>query len=655
MLRTLVLSVLLAGPVLAAPSAPGRASTNPGGTSFPVPARATAPARPNPANAPAPLDTIAPGSAARALPAPGTSVTSTDVAAYWRTKAEKTGYRQTPDYDETIRYCRQLEAASTWVRVTSFGTSPEGRELPLVILSRERAFTPEAAAVTGKPVVLIQNGIHSGEIEGKDACLALMRDMVVTRTRESLLDSVIVLVIPILSVDSHERTSRYNRINQNGPETMGWRSNATGLNLNRDWLKTETPEMRALIGGVYTKWWPHLLVDDHTTDGADYQHDLTFGYNHGPEVPGAIGAWMAAAVGERAMKAVTAMGHLPAPYLNFRGGTPRSGIADFDAPPRFSNGYPPLWGRASVLTETHMLKPYDVRVKATYDWLVALLAEVHDRPRALLAAVAASESEIVERGRATDPRRREVPLGIAVVDTAATFDYHGYAWSLVTSEITGSPVIRWTSAPWDSVIPWYRTLRGDHVVRQPVGYLVPREWSVVRDRLDVQGIRYRSFKAAWSDTVEIQRVGGWSASNELVEGHHPVTVTRVTSERRVRSFRPGDLWVPLDQRGGLVAVQLLDAEAPEGLLYWNAFDTILMKKEYAEDYVMEPVARGMLAKDPALAAEFRAKVSSDSSFARSPFARTDWLYRHSPWADPDQDVSPVVRALRRPPETVLAK
>jgi hypothetical protein len=302
-----------------------------------------------------------------------------------------------------------------------------------------------------------------------------------------------------------------------------------------------------------------------------------------------------------------------------------------------------------------MLKSYDVRVRATYDWLDALLDEVHDRPRELIAAVAASEREIVERARATDPRRREVPLAIAIVDSATTFAYRGYAWRYEPSAIAGQPVVRWTSTPWDTLVPWYRVLRGDRVVREPAGYLVPREWTGVRDRLEVQGVRYRTFARAWSDTVELQRIAEWSASAELVEGHHPVTVTRVVAERRLRSWRPGDLWVPLDQRGALVAVHLLDAEAPEGLLYWNAFDTVLMHKEYAEAYVMEPVARAMLARDPALAAEFRARVASDTSFARSPNARLDWLYRHSPWADPEQDLSPVARALRRPPESVLAK
>jgi murein tripeptide amidase MpaA len=290
------------------------------------------------------------------------------------TRAEKSNYRITSDYDETMRYCRQLEAASNWVRVASYGTSGQGRDLPLVIVSKDRAFTPEQARALGKPIVLIQNGIHSGEIEGKDACLALMRDLAVFKTREGLLDNVTLLVLPILSVDAHERKRRTNRINQNGPEEMGWRTTPIGLNLNRDYLKVETPEMRALISRVYTQWWPHLLVDDHTTDGADYRHDVTYAFNHDAGTPAAISRWLLEAFEGRVIPRVQAMGHLTAPYISFRkDGDPLSGFDFANFPPRFSTGYTPLQCRPGILVETHMLKPYGTRVRATYDLLIGLL------------------------------------------------------------------------------------------------------------------------------------------------------------------------------------------------------------------------------------------------------------------------------------------
>jgi hypothetical protein len=582
------------------------------------------------------------------------SATSGDVGFYWRTRAERTHYRQTSDYDETMRYVRQLEAGSRWIKVDSYGKSGQGRDLPIVILSRDRAFTPEAARATGKPIVLIQNGIHSGEIEGKDACLALMRDIAVTHTRADLLDSAIVLVLPIFSVDAHERHGRYNRINQNGPEEMGWRTTPVGLNLNRDYLKAEAPEMRALLANVFTKWWPHLLVDNHTTDGADYRYDVTYGINHGAGVPPPVDRWMADALEGRIVPRCRELGHVIGPYMNFRGDDPRNGIDMGNAPPRFSNCYPTLQCRPALLVETHMLKPYGVRVKATYDLMVALLEELRAHPRDLVRAVEQAESEAVARGRESNPAKRAVVLDTRVTDKAVPFQYEGFVAERAMSDITGSIVPKWTTTPWDTIIPLYREIEPTLTVTQPVGYILPQEWSAARERLDLHGVRYRRFAKAWTDSVECTRIVEWKAETALREGHYPTRVTRIETFRVKRSIRPGDLWIPLDQRSAAVAVNLLEPQAPDGLTYWNFFDTVLMQKEYGEDYVVAPLARKMMADNPALKKEFETKLAADSAFAKNPFARVNFFYTRSLWADPEQNVLPVVRALRPPPETVLA-
>jgi murein tripeptide amidase MpaA len=573
---------------------------------------------------------------------------------YWRTRAERTLWHETSDYDETMRYCRQLEAGTRWVKLVTYGTSGQGRDLPMLIVSRDRAFTPEAARATGKPIVLIQNGIHSGEIEGKDASLALVRDMTVLKTRESLLDSCIVLVLPIYSVDAHERHGRYNRINQNGPEEMGWRTTPIGLNLNRDYLKAEAPETRAMLAGVFTTWWPELLVDTHTTDGADYQHDVTYGFAHGPTVPAAIERWAEDAFEGRVVPRLAAMGHLPAPYLSFRNGSdPRGGIDFGSTPPRFSTGYAPLQGRAAILVETHMLKPYGDRVRATYDLLVALLEEVRAHPRALTNAVRDAGREIAGRVLSTTATGRTVALTSRTTDTAEPFRFRGKVTRWEPSAITGAPVPHYSDAAWDTTIALYRQMAPGLTVTEPAGYLVPREWPGVIELLQRHGVKVRRFARAWSDTVELARIADWSASAQPNEGHHPVQVKSVAFERHSRSYRPGDAWVPLDQRGALVAMHLCEAQAPDGLLAWNAFDTVLERKEYGEDYVVEPLATAMLAKDPKLAAEFQAKLAADSSFAANAWARSDFFYRRSSWADPEQNLLPIARALRPVPEAVL--
>jgi murein tripeptide amidase MpaA len=586
-------------------------------------------------------------------PAAASAVADTSIPLYWRTRAERSGYRVTPDYDETVRFCKQIEAGSRWVKFESYGTSGQGRDLPLVIVSRDGAFTPQQAFATGKPIVLIQNGIHSGEIEGKDACLALLRDVAVLRRRPGLLDHCILLVLPIFSVDAHERKSRYNRINQNGPDEMGWRSSPIGLNLNRDYLKAETPEMRALLARVYTKWWPHLLVDDHTTDGADYRHDITYGFNHGAGAPAALTHWLEESFEGRVIPRLAAMGHVPAPYLTFRKGSdPLSGIDFGDSSPRFSTGYTPLQCRPSILVETHMLKPYETRVRATYDLLVALLEEINARPEELVRAVAEAEGETIARGRESDPAHREVTLLTRTTGKSVSFAFKGVATRRDSSDITGSSVPRYGKEPWDASIPLYRETEAALTVRQPAGYLIPQEWASCRDRLEIHGVRFRRLVQAWRDTVEVQRIVAWRDTT-LFEGHRPIVVWRVALERRVRSFRPGDLWVPLDQRSAMVAVQLFEAQAPDGLMYWNAFDTIFQQKEYAEDYVMEPIARKMLAADPALAREFQTRLSADTAFAKSPEQRINFFYVRSPWADSEQNAHPVARALRAPPASVL--
>lgn len=585
------------------------------------------------------------------FPSPSRTQSAND----WQTHAERTQFRETGDYAEAIDFCRRLERASPWVKLVTYGTSGQGRALPLLVVSKDRAFTPEAARRVGKPIILVQNGIHSGEIEGKDASLALIRDVAVTRSRAALLDHATLLVLPIFSVDAHERRSRFNRINQNGPEQMGWRSTPIGLNLNRDYLKAEAPEMKAMLGQVFTKWWPHLLVDNHTTDGADYRYDLTYGIDRGPSVPQAVQRWTEEALVGRVMPSLEAMGHVVAPYLGFRRWhDPRSGIDLGSSPPRFSTGYANIQCRPGLLVETHMLKSYESRVKATYDLMVALLTEVNAHPEALRNAVATAEAQVLARGRELDPGRRAVVLRSLPSGKSETMPYRGIEARETWSDIAAAPVPRFTGAPWDTVIPVYREQIPGLSITQPAGYLVPREWTIVAEKLDLHGVRYRRFARAWADTVELQHVLEWTAER-LSEGHRPIAVSRVALRRAQRTFREGDLWIPLNQRGALVAMHLLEAQAPDGLMRWNAFDTVFERKEFAERYVMEPLARRMMEKDPALADSFRAKVKRDSVFARDPDARLDYFFRRSPWADPEQDLHPASRALRTPPESVLEK
>src|SRR5581483_6620355 len=192
----------------------------------------------------------------------------------WITVAEKTNFTATPNYTQTVAYLKQLAIAAPELRMISLGRSPEGRDIWMVVASRDHLFTPETLHRSMRPTVFVQAGIHAGEIDGKDAGLMLLRDLTVDNRWRSLLDRANLLFIPILNVDGHERASQYNRMNQRGPDVTGWRTNARNLNLNRDYTKLDTPEVRAVVTALDV-WKPDLYMDIHVSDGSDYQYDIT--------------------------------------------------------------------------------------------------------------------------------------------------------------------------------------------------------------------------------------------------------------------------------------------------------------------------------------------------------------------------------------------
>src|SRR6201997_54380 len=210
----------------------------------------------------------------------------------WATPAEQSNYRTTPDYAATMAYLRRIAIAKPQqVRIEPFGKTGEGRELDIVIASKDGVFDPDKLHAAKHPIVLVQNAIHAGEMDGKDSCLALLRDMVITEKDSALLDRAVFVFIPMYNADGHERRSPYNRINQNGPEQMGWRGNAMNINLNRDYMKADAPETRAFMS-MFHRWLPDFFVDDHVTDGADYQYDVTFTIDDGPNLPAATAKWV---------------------------------------------------------------------------------------------------------------------------------------------------------------------------------------------------------------------------------------------------------------------------------------------------------------------------------------------------------------------------
>jgi hypothetical protein len=556
---------------------------------------------------------------------PGAAMAEID----WQTSAEKSGFATTPNYDETRTYLERLaKAAPGRIHLEHFGTTAQGRPMMSVIASGSGLFTPEAARAAQVPVVLVQAGIHSGEIEGKDAGSALLRDFAVTEKLPHLLDHAVLLFIPVYNIDGHEKSSPYNRINQNGPTEMGARGQAQYLNLNRDYVKADAPETRAWLK-LWQRWRPDLLIDVHTTDGADYQYDLTWYLEDLHKLFAAVSAWQQQAMAQ-VLPAYEARGHLASIYLEFNDGTdPLKGIVNFGSGARFSTGYAALQNRPALLIETHMLKSYAIRVQATYD-LVALLLDYAGRHGADLIKANAQADEATI-ARANDPRP-QVPITFKADPRATDFTLKGYAYTLTHSEISGGSWIQYDpKTPKTYVIPNSNGLLPDITVQPPAAYVVPAQWQDVIARLDAHGLRYRRLACSVSLRGTSYQIDDPVWSEGPFEGHHMLQAFKASRITREDLLPAGSVIVPLDQLAANVAIELLEPQAPDSLLRWGYLDAIFEPKEYGEPRVVEKLARDMLQRSPELAAEFANKLKTDPAFAASPQHRLEFFFENSPW------------------------
>jgi hypothetical protein len=579
----------------------------------------------------------------------------------WTTPSEKSSYRATPNYADTMAYIRRVAAAApNQVKIEPFGKTGEGRTLYAVIVSKDGISDPRAARAAKRAIVLVQNGIHSGEIDGKDASLALLRDMVITKSRADLLNRAVIVIIPVYNIDGHERISKYNRINQNGPEEMGWRTTAINLNLNRDYMKADAPETRAFLK-LWNQWLPDFYFDNHVTDGADYQYAITYGVDTGPDVDPGIAKWLRESLFPYIDKAVTERGQVIGPFINLVDDTdPAKGITAGQSVPRFSNGYTTIQNRPGMLVEMHMLKDYKTRVIGNYELMRATIEAINRDADRLIALNRAADAATVEAGKTGG----EIVLSVAPSATEP-FEYKAFKYNIEKSELTGTNWIQYhNDQPVTIMVPMQSALKTVKSVKLPAGYIIPAQWTKIIDVLSAHGIAMRKLTAPLATEVEQYRCDAPNWQSRPFEGRHTSSFSGVpmgdvgfqpTSDKRgcklskaTVTYPAGSVIVPTAQRAAKVAAHFLEPEGPDSAVAWGFFDAIFEQKEYGEGYVMEKVARDMLAKDPQLKAEFEAKKAGDKAFAANPFAIYNWFYQRSPWWDDRIGLYPVGRLTRLP-------
>ncbi|MBO9788331.1 M14 family metallopeptidase [Xanthomonas phaseoli] len=572
-----------------------------------------------------------------------TSAPAALAAAPLTTQAERSGFIQTGRYDEVIALCDAFaQRYPQAVRCIQFGTTPEGRPMKALIASTSGALDAQSAAQRKLPVVLVQGGIHAGEIDGKDAGFLALRELLDGKAGHGVLDKLVWVFVPVFNVDGHERFGAWNRPNQRGPEQMGWRTTAQNLNLNRDYVKADAPEMQAMLQLVQ-QWDPLMYVDLHVTDGAKFEHDVSVQVE-----PAHAGDASLQRDGTRWRDAVLAdlkrQGSLPLPYYPsfVHEDDPSSGFADDVSPPRFSHGYFLLRNRFGMLVETHSWKDYPTRVRITRNAIVSVLQQAARHGTQWRADALAADQRATRLAGTTEP------LSFAAGPDARTVAFRGYAYTHTPSPISGALMTRYDeSKPQVWKVPLRDQIKPDVVVDAPRGgYLVPAaQAALVGEKLRLHGIQFTTIGNAAQRPVQTFRADAVKFAARSNESHQTVELSGQWRDES-RDVPAGSLFVPIAQSKARLVMAILEPQAPDSLLQWGFFNTAFERKEYMEAYVAEDVARDMLANDAALKAQFEQRIASDPDFSNNPQARLEFFAkRHASW-DERYQLYPILRTAQ---------
>lgn len=561
----------------------------------------------------------------------------------WITYFEKSGFVGTPDYNETMTYFQKIADASEYAEFSSFGISPQGRELKYLILTKEELNNRVLSSQLGmrelnKTTVLIVNGIHAGEIEGKDASMLLLREILITKEKEYLLDSINIIVVPIFSVDGHERKSRFNRINQNGPEEMGWRTTAQNLNLNRDWMKADTPEMQAMLKLIH-RYFPDFAIDTHTTNGVDHQYDVTYQVETYGNMYFKTADLLKTKFVPYLLNKVEENGFKIFPYVGMRNWESGNDISIYSwaSSPRLSTGYFALINCPSLLVETHMIKPYKERVYSTKVVLETTLQFVFENSSYVkqLHSDAYLHTE-------TKLAHSYMPITFSANDEFEEDIFKSYEFYHDSSEISGSQKLVYTDKLKDYPVKHFKNVIPTDSIKYAKGYYIPREYSFLVDRLAVHGIEANIVRDDELISVTRYKFKNVKFAERPYEGRHRVSFDYDTIKEDIL-VHAGTFYFRVDMMSAHILTTLLEPKSQDSFIQWGFMNQIFEQKEYFEQYVMEKLAEDMMNSDETLKNEFSQKLENDEKFKNNPHERLNFFYKKSPYWDKSLNLYPILR------------
>ena len=537
-----------------------------------------------------------------------------------KTPYEKGNLNQTTTWADCIAWYEELARAYPNVlRFDKVGVSDAGVPIHAGVVSSDGVFDRETIKRSGRPVFFNNNGIHPGEPEGVDACMALVRDFCLQPERLAALGQTVFLFVPLYNVDGSLNRADTSRVNQDGPEQFGFRGNSRHLDLNRDFVKCDTLTAQ-VFNQLFTAWDPDVMVDTHTSNGADYSYTMTLIHTQTDKLGGGLGDFLRDEMLPAMYADMDARGWPTCPYVNPVKDSPDHGIADFLETARFSTGSAALHHTIGFMPETHMLKPF----KDRYDSMRALVETALDFTVKHAGRIQQLRRAAREEGRS----RAEWPVRWAMDEAnPSTFRFKGYE-ARYKKSVLGEYTRLWydRSSPWERDIAWYNRFPADVTVTAPRAYVVPQQWREAIERLQWNGVRMERVEADRVQDVGYYHIVSVASRPNAYEGH--MFHDEVVLEKRQGQvqLRAGDYIVPLDQDQARYAVETLEPLAHDSFFRWGFFNSVLEKKEAYSDYVFEDHAEELLRAEPALAEKFAAWKAANPSLLANQEAVLDFIF-----------------------------
>lgn len=547
---------------------------------------------------------------------------------------EKTGGKESATYFEAIDWYKNLDKLSAKVLVKEMGMTDAGYPLHLVLVSNDGKFDASQWHKQNKAVILINNGIHPGEPDGIDASMMLVRDIVAGKLK--LPGNVALAFIPVYNIGGCLNRNAYSRANQNGPLEYGFRGNAQNLDLNRDFTKCDSKEARS-FAQIFHLLDPDILIDNHVSDGADYQHTMTLLTTQYDKLGAGLGAWLKNNFEPQLYKGMSEKNWDMVPYVSFETGSPDRGMTMFYDPPRYSSGYAALFQTIGFVPETHMLKPFKDRVLSTYAFMETAIESASANATDLIAQRNKARMEIL--------KQKSWPIKWGVDTSNYSFvSFKGYEQAYKPSDATGLRRMYYDrSKPFTKQVKFFNVFNTTDLISAPGAYIIPQGWGAVVDLLKLNNVIMQQFTRDTTIEVEAYRIDDYKAAARPYEKHHKNSAVKTSIMKQKIKFLKGDHLVLLNQAANRYLIEMLEPTGDDSFFAWNFFDAVLQQKEGYSDYRWDDLAAEVLKNDPGLKVKLEEKKAADPKFATNSSAQLEYIYRNSPYYEPGHNRYPVYR------------